>query len=272
VLNALDAAEACVGIVHDWRMVDVADDGAQDRPATVATVADRPDVVELAWQSTRDLLPEYNNHGDVVNEYWPRLTDELPEYQFHLLDNAGQILARVRSIPIAWDGTVDDLPDGIDGALVRGFAQRSPTALCALLVAVPRAVQQRGVSATALVAMSTIAREHGFGSLIAPVRPSTKEQYPLVPIDRYAGWRRPDGSMFDPWMRVHERLGAQILKPEARSLRITGTVTEWEAWTAMSFPEAGDYWFPGGLTTVSIDRANDQGSYFEPNVWMHHRL
>ena len=49
----------------------------------VATVADRPDLVEPAWQCTRDLMPEYNNHGDVLNEYWPRLTEELPQYQFH---------------------------------------------------------------------------------------------------------------------------------------------------------------------------------------------
>ena len=34
--------------------------------------------------------------------------------------------------------------------------------------------------------------------------------------------------LFDPWMRVHEGLGATVLQPEARSLRITGTVAEWE--------------------------------------------
>jgi hypothetical protein len=38
----------------------------------------------------------------------------------------------------------------------------------------------------------------------------------------------------------------------------------------MMFPESGDYWFPGGLATVKIDRDADSGSYWEPNVWMHH--
>ena len=33
----------------------------------VATVADRPDLSEPAWERTRDVLPEYNNHGDVLN-------------------------------------------------------------------------------------------------------------------------------------------------------------------------------------------------------------
>jgi len=38
----------------------------------------------------------------------------------------------------------------------------------------------------------------------------------------------------------------------------------------MAFPESGDYWFPGGLTMVTIDRKADRGSYWEPNVWMRH--
>lgn len=241
-------------------------------PFTVVTVADRPDVTERAWLCTNDLMPEYNNHGEVPIEYWPRLTEERADFQFHLLGEEEQILARARSIPLHWDGTVDHLPLGFDGALARGFDGQEPNVLCALLVAVPRSVQQRGMSASALTAMADIARRHGFRSLIAPVRPSAKERYPLVPIEQYATWRRPDGSLFDPWMRVHERLGAEVLKAEPRSLQITATVGDWESWTGLAFPQDGDYWFPGGLTTVAIDRSADRGRYYEPNVWMHHRV
>jgi GNAT superfamily N-acetyltransferase len=237
-----------------------------------ATVADRPDLVEPAWERTRDTLPEYNNHGDVLNVYWGRLTEERPEFQFHLIDDAGDVLARARSIPLRWNGTIEDLPAGIDGAIARGFDEGGANALCALLIMVPRDVQSRGVSAAAVKAMSDIAREHGFGSLIAPVRPSWKERYPLVAIEEYARWERPDGLHFDPWMRVHQRVGATVLMPEPRSLRITGTVAEWEEWTGMAFPESGDYWFPQGLATVRIDREADEGRYWEPNVWMRHAL
>ena len=73
-------------------------------------------------------------------------------------------------------------------------------------------------------------------------------------------------------MRVHERLGATVLKPEPRSLRITGSVAEWEEWTATDFPESGDYWFPRGLAPVTIDREQDRGAYWEPNVWMRHAV
>jgi hypothetical protein len=236
----------------------------------IVTVAERPDLVEPAWERTRDVFPEYNNHGDVLNEYWPRLTAEHPGCQFHLVGDGDEILARARSIPLRWDGTIGDLPAGIDGAITRGFEEGGANALCALVIMVPREVQGQGLSATAVAAMVEIARRCGLGSVIAPVRPSSKERYPLVPIERYAAWRRPDGLLVDPWMRVHERLGAAVLKPELRSLRITASIAEWEDWTGLRFPDSGDYWFPGGLATLAVDRDNDRGSYWEPNVWMRH--
>jgi hypothetical protein len=238
----------------------------------IATVAERPELTEPGWERTRDTLPEYNNHGDVLSRYWGRLTEEWPEFQFHLLGDDGEIVARARSIPVRWDGSVDGLPAGIDGAIARGFDEGGANALCALVIMVPRDLQGCGVSAIAVGAMIELARRDSFESLIAPVRPSWKDRYPLVPIERYAAWRRPGGFLFDPWMRVHERLGAAVLKPEPRSLRITGTVAEWEQWTGMSFPESGDYWFPGGLATVAIDREGGTGAYWEPNVWMQHPI
>jgi hypothetical protein len=238
----------------------------------IATAAERPELLGPAWDRTRDTLPEYNNHGDVLNEYWPRLTEERPDFQFHLTGDDDEILARARSLPLHWDGTLDDLPAGIDGAIARGFDEGGANVLCALVIMVPLDIQGRGVSAAAVRAMGDIARRHGLHTLIAPVRPSWKERYPLVPIERYARWRRPDGRLFDPWMRVHERLGATVLKPEPLSPQITGTTAEWESWTGMAFPDSGDYWFPGGLATVQIDREHDRGSYWEPNVWMRHVL
>jgi hypothetical protein len=131
--------------------------------------------------------------------------------------------------------------------------------LCALVIMVPRALQRRG---------REIAVRHSLGGVIAPVRPSLKERYPLAPIERYATWTREDALPFDPWLRVHAKLGAAILKPEPRSLRITGSIDEWEQWTGMLFPDDGEYVFPGGLAPLSA--RGGRGEYWEPNVWMHH--
>jgi GNAT superfamily N-acetyltransferase len=237
----------------------------------VVNAAERPDLVERAWIATRDALPEYNNHGAVLNRYCPRLVAEHAALQLHLVDG-DEPVARIRAVPVRWDGTLDDLPAGIDGAIARAFDEPGANTLCALLIAVRGSHQGRGLSRVALQAMAARGRAHGFGGLIAPVRPSWKERYPTVPIARYAAWRRADGLLFDPWLRVHERLGAEMLRPEPRSLHITGAVSEWEAWTGLAFPESGEYVFPGGLAPLAIDRDTDRGAYWEPNVWMRHRL
>jgi len=206
-----------------------------------------------------------------MNRYWPLLLEERPDFQFHVLDG-DHVVARARTLPLRWDGTVEDLPDGIDGAMIRGFEEGGADVLCALLIAVPSTLRGTGASRLALAGMVQLARRHGLASLIAPVRPSWKDRYPLAAIERYAAWRRDDGFLFDPWLRIHERAGGTILKPEPRSLRITGTVAEWEEWTELAFPETGEYVFPGGLATVAIDREADVGRYWEPNVWMLHRV
>jgi len=237
-----------------------------------ATVAERPDLIERAWDLTSDAFPEYNNHGDVLNQYWARLTEERSEFQFHLLGDDDEILARARSLPVRWDGSVEDLPAGVDGAIARGFDEGGANVLCAMVIMIPRDLRGQRLSKVAVQAMGEIARQHGFRALIAPVRPSWKERYPLTSKQTYAGWRRADGSLFDPWMRVHQQAGATILATEPHSLRITGTVAEWEQWTQMAYPESGDFWFPGGLATVAINRDDDSGRYWEPNVWMRHVL
>jgi hypothetical protein len=68
------------------------------------------------------------------------------------------------------------------------------------------------------------------------------------------------------------RLGGEILRPEPRSMRISGTVAEWEDWTETAFPESGEYVFPHGLAPLAVDRDQDLGLYFEPNLWMVHRV
>lgn len=40
----------------------------------------------------------------------------------------------------------------------------------------------------------------------------------------------------------------------------------------MCFPETGGYVLPAGLVTVHIDRDNDTGEYWEPNVWIIHHV
>ena len=97
-----------------------------------------------------------------------------------------------------------------------------------------------------------------------------KARYPLTPMGRYMCWERDDGLPLDPWLRVHRRLGAEFLGVAHPSMRITGTVREWEEWTGLRFPESGPYVVPGALQPVEMDLEEDLGVYEEPNVWMRH--
>ncbi len=145
---------------------------------------------------------------------------------------------------------------------------RHPNALSALAAIVAPRHHPRGLSAEILRAMRSLALETGLGSLVAPVRPT----YPLTPFGRYVGWRREDGSPFDPWLRVHHRLGAEPIKLMPRSLTVSGTVAEWEEWAGMAFPESGECVVPGALEPIRVDREQDLGLYDEPNIWMRHPL
>lgn len=244
---------------------------------TVATYAERPDLTEniddinsLAW-------PAFMLEDAIANRLWNRLAADLPEFQFMLLDADDTIVAVGNSIPLVWDGRYESLPDeGWDWVMESAFDAFDrgvrPTAVSALSITIRPEMQGQGLSRRMVVAMRDIAKRHGFHDLLAPVRPNRKPAYPLTPIERYITWTTDDGAPFDSWLRVHWRLGAQIIKPCPRSMLIEGSVADWEEWAGMRFPDSGDYIVPGALTPVSIDREADLGRYVEPNVWTHHRI
>jgi hypothetical protein len=123
-----------------------------------------------------------------------------------------------------------------------------------------------------LGAMHAAGRAAGYRAVIACVRPTEKHRYPLTPIERYAEWTRPDGLPFDPWIRLHVRLGGRIVRAAPHSMRIRGSVADWEGWTGLSFPDSGPYVVPTATSPVTIDRERDEGVYFDENVWVVHDL
>jgi hypothetical protein len=106
--------------------------------------------------------------------------------------------------------------------------------LCALVAIVDSRHQGRGLSGLIIGGMARVADQAGLECLIAPVRPTWKERYPLTPLERYMRWKREDGLPFDPWIRLHHRLGAELLALAPRSLDVRGTVAEWEGGRAWS--------------------------------------
>jgi len=211
-----------------------------------------------------DLWPEFMQHDKAVSEFWPQLYEVYPDFQLWVLDGR-RLIGYGCTLPVVWDGVAS--PDGLDWAVTKGPGGM-PTTLCAVVAALVPEYRVRGVSAVVIGRMAKLAAAHGLVALIAPVRPNWKERYPLTSIESYATWRREDGFLYDPWLRTHERLGAELLAPAPRSMTITGTRDEWEEWTELQFPEAGDYIVPGALAPVRF--VDGSGTYVEPNVWMRH--
>jgi hypothetical protein len=238
-------------------------------PIEVLTAEERPDLWERSRSLFQGVWPEYNLHGNHT-AYFRSLFPRHARFQVLLHDKSvDRIVARGRAIPFRWDGTLDDLPSGVDAVGRRGMEDAGPaTALSALAAEVAVDQQGRGLSRLVIQSMAVAARRGELARLVAPVRPSWKDRYPLTPIDRYAAWTRSDGLPFDPWLRVHARLGATMLRPEPESLRIEAAVADWEQWTKMVFPEDGEYIFPAGLAPLRV--CDGRGSYWEPNVWMRH--
>jgi hypothetical protein len=247
------------------------------------TVAERPDLRHRIQALIRDVWPSYviDSHiptGHPMPYDWMGIYDRWPHLQFGLCDgDCRNLVAQGNALAFAWDGDAEDLPDeGWNWAIFRGEqdyqAGRTPTIACALSITLDPNRHGQNLSRNAVLAMRELARRAGFTRLLAPVRPNWKHRYPLIPMADYMRWTTPDGLPFDPWIRVHVRLGARLVKACNRSMVMAGTVAEWEEWCNLPLPASGIYTVPGLLSTLRVDREADECVCFEPNVWVEHRL
>lgn len=237
---------------------------------------ERPDLLRAHHHLNGSVWPEFMLQDATVDAVWGRLFAEFAGFQCSLLDAGGVPIAGLNSAPLAWDGTDDGLPSGWDDQLLRTMAQADarlvPDTLGAIQIVVRPGLRGSGYAGLMVTAMRALAAEAGFAALIACVRPTDKDRFPLIPIERYAFWVRDDGLPADAWIRLHVRLGARVVRGVPASMRMEGSVAEWRAWTGLPFPGGGQYVVPFAGAPVEIDLETDRGVYLDPNVWVVHRL
>ncbi|WP_436885868.1 hypothetical protein [Nocardiopsis dassonvillei] len=242
----------------------------------LTTLARSPDLIEVLDRPELNPGPEPMFHDQVSARFWNRLPHTFGDLQLVLLED-DEVVARGHAAPLAWHGTPDKLPHGgYDWVLEQSFADhgagRAPTIAAALYIAVPDAHQGRGLSSAMARHLREAAAAKGLKALAAPLRPTFKDRYLLIPMAEYAAWTRPDGTAFDPWLRTHQRLGAHLLHPCEESMVVEGTVEEWRRWSGLDLPGSGRHIVPGALAPVDIDIDADHGRYVEPNLWAWHPL
>jgi len=228
--------------------------------------------VEPLKALNRRSWPEFLCHGEMPS--WGRIYDELPDFVILLIAADDQLAGAGFTIPAHWSGNTEDLPATIGTIIAEGLKMngRSPNTLIAVAALVDRRFRGQHLSAEVLTRIKLLARKHAFQNLLVPVRPTWKPRYPLQSITSYANWRRDDGLAVDPWLRTHQRLGASILTCVDSTLTVKGTVSDWQIWTGMVFPESGPYIVDGALQPVLMNVEDDIGIYDDPNVWMRHPI
>jgi GNAT superfamily N-acetyltransferase len=229
------------------------------------------EIADAAWA-------KFMLNDPVAGEYWDNLFSRFEDYQFALWDNEQNRMAvMANSLPFYWDKPLEELPEGgWDWVFVKAVEDNekgiAPNIQSAIQIAIHPDYQGHKLSTKMVLKMREIGQSKGFQSLVAPVRPSQKSQYPLTRIDSYITWKTEEGLPFDAWLRVHARLGARIIKPCHESMVIRGTIAEWEEWTNLKFPESGQYQVPGALNPIDVNVEKNEAIYIEPNVWMTHTI
>ena len=167
-----------------------------------------------------------------------------------------------------------------------------------------------GIAERLIGAMKQAARAEGLKTLVVPLRPTKKADFPFVAMEEYLTWKTPPDKStgrqlpFDPWLRKHVRLGGKIVKITPESQVVRGSVEQWEEWTGVDFRRQvaevaqqeeeeeeeeererreqgersmGEERFveiaiKGGLVPVKVNVKDKTGVYKEPNVWAWHEL
>ncbi|MQA27255.1 MAG: N-acetyltransferase [Micromonosporaceae bacterium] len=242
----------------------------------ITTLAERPHLREAIGRFAES-WPAFMTQDIIADVFWGAIYDTFSEYVL-VATHDGEAVARALSVPFALhaEGRGELPPDGWDQVLVWAFADHkrgvTPDTVSAIEINIDPPHQGKGLSGRMLAAMRDNARERGFSEVVAPVRPNAKHHEPATPMSEYAFRVRDDGLPVDPWLRVHVRAGAEIVKVAPTSMTITGSLDEWRQWTGQPFDKDGPVKVDGALVPIEARVSHNYAVYVEPNVWMRHPL
>ena len=117
-----------------------------------------------------------------------------------------------------WDGDSANLPRGWTGVVRRSYEESvlgsvAPNTLVGLFIFAEKAFREHGWAAEVAQEMKRLAREEGLTGLIIPLRLPTRYEWEnaRIPFEEFAFLRRDDGQYRDHWLRMHVRLGAEVI-------------------------------------------------------------
>ena len=235
----------------------------------VYSLSEKMELINKLNEINQKIWPEFMLHWEC--SAWAHLFSTFADHQI-LLTRDENILAYGFTIPIYWDKELVSIPDNLKTLIENGVEIKNKGIKANILLALAAVVSPKnkgeGLSYEIVKSMKELGIEKKYNSLIIPVRPTLKSKYPLIPIDNYAYWKNEDGFAFDPWLKVHDKLGGKIFKTAEISMIITGKVKEWEKWTNLKIPESGKYIIEGALNPLEVNYERDIGTYYDPCIWI----
>jgi GNAT superfamily N-acetyltransferase len=222
---------------------------------------------EESWALERKVWAPFNweAEGATGVDYFPEL---------HLVAvSAGKIVGTIDGCPLDWDGDPEHLPElgwtGMIEAARRGFEDLSPRWVGAIGTSVDPEFESSGLAGRLLTALRDVALTLGYAGVAAPVRPVSRWRMPQVSLEEYAKARLSDGRHFDPWVRVHERIGGRIVAVCEQSASFVGDHEQWERWLGMRLPVDGRV-LAAPRTVDFLDLFMGVGVLTEGSIWMVH--
>jgi hypothetical protein len=182
---------------------------------------------------------------------------------------------------IHWNGDITDLPNGWQGSVRLAYEQLRQSVRCNTLVGLFVRIEPdhrgQGWSEKAISAMKDLARRLRAEHLIIPLRlPSAYlREYVTYPIERLAGIRRGDGQVLDHWLRLHIRLGGQIVGCSDTSHQHAMTLDDLYAHFVLDRVRTTGYYeatFRDDYYRVFVDIERKYALINEPCVWVQHAV
>ncbi len=185
----------------------------------------------------------------------------------------GTLIANASAVLISADVKSDALPAAGWRFAMEAFGKNEkPNCLCLLAANIHPAYRRQGLAALLLKKGKEIASSRGLDYMIGPVRPTAKSEFPELSMTEYLIKKNEAGETYDPWLRLHLRLGAELLNICEQSVIIQASAEKWREWTKQKLTSSGKYTLPQGLAPLDLDISKNLGIYKEPNVWVRYTL
>ena len=234
-----------------------------------------PEVYRLAQQAWPRFLLEESDFPDPILNFKISAVEFAKRFNaYGIRETSSQLLiAFIQAVHLEVDLTQGELPDLGWRFSIQNAAQTS-VKNCVSLVEASVDLKFRGHGLLKLLLQKAMheAIAQGFRTMIAPVRPGAKAQFPRETMEAYCTRQTPDQRIYDPWLRAHIESGGVMTNICHNSALVRASLAKWRDWTCFSLEQSGREVISGALAPLEVNLEENLGTYREPNVWLKYTL